>query len=66
MCQWQREPELDELLAEPIVAALMRRDGASPGELRSLLRAVARTRRPQDAGSGASQDAPCERKARPR
>jgi hypothetical protein len=44
-----REPLLDEMLADPIVRALMVADGVDREELTALLRAVARPRR---GGSG--------------
>jgi hypothetical protein len=38
-----REPTLAEMLADPLVALVMRRDGVSPAELRSVV-ATAQTR----------------------
>jgi hypothetical protein len=44
---WTRagaEPALEELLADPVLHLVMRRDGVSPGELRAVI-AAARARR---------------------
>jgi hypothetical protein len=41
------EPPLEEMLGDPIVRALMRRDGVVPGEVRQVLEA-ARRRVPPD------------------
>ncbi|WP_164467421.1 hypothetical protein [Caulobacter flavus] len=38
-------PTLDELLSEPIVRLLMRRDGVEEGEVRKLIAKVASSRR---------------------
>ncbi|WP_165799207.1 hypothetical protein [Caulobacter zeae] len=38
-------PTLDELLSEPIVRLLMRRDGVEEGEVRKLIARVASSRR---------------------
>jgi hypothetical protein len=38
------EPALEELLADPVLHLVMRRDGVSPGELRAVI-AAARARR---------------------
>lgn len=48
------EPRLDEVLADPIVHQIMRRDGVSPGDLRAL---VARVR--ARAGGGTTSDCLC-------
>ncbi|HEV2550005.1 MAG TPA: hypothetical protein VGU20_22025 [Stellaceae bacterium] len=34
------EPRLDDVLADPIVAELMRRDGVAPAQLRALIARV--------------------------
>lgn len=41
MPEW-REPSIDEMLAEPIVRALMTADGVRAGKLKTLLRSVAK------------------------
>lgn len=38
-------PTLDELLSEPIVRLLMRRDGVEEGEVRKLIARIASSRR---------------------
>lgn len=43
MILWQREPNLNEMLADPLIRLVMRADGVDPEELRPQLRAVART-----------------------
>jgi hypothetical protein len=40
--EWRREPDLDELLADPMAQLLMRRDGTDEAELRDLLEKVGR------------------------
>ena len=35
-----REPSLEEMLADPIVRALMESDGVDPAEVRALLRSL--------------------------
>ena len=40
------EPRLDEVLADPLVRAVMRRDGVTSEELRNILEAL-RARRPE-------------------
>ena len=40
------EPRLDDVLADPLVRTLMRRDGVSSEELRDILEAL-RARRPE-------------------
>ncbi len=50
------EPPLDEMLADPIVHLVMRRDGIGPDEvleaLEGALRRLALSRRAADAGDG--------------
>jgi hypothetical protein len=43
MCEWaepRHEPPLAEILAEPVIRAVMRRDGVEPGEIMALLEGV--------------------------
>jgi hypothetical protein len=40
--EWHREPELDDLLGDPMAQLLMRRDGTDEAELRNLLEKVGR------------------------
>ena len=42
MILWQREPTLNEMLSDPLIALLMRADGVDPDALRPELCAVAR------------------------
>ena len=35
-----REPTLGEMLAEPIIRAIMKADGVSPGELKALVKTM--------------------------
>jgi hypothetical protein len=42
-----REPTLDEILAEPIVQAVMRRDGVDETTIRRLIRTAARAKPPK-------------------
>jgi hypothetical protein len=42
MILWQREPTLNEMLADPLIRLVMRADGVDPETLRPQLRAVAR------------------------
>jgi len=43
-----RGPSIDEMLAEPIVRALMAADGVRAGELKALLRSAAKRLRARD------------------
>jgi hypothetical protein len=42
MILWQREPTLNEMLADPLIKLLMRADGVDAETLRPQLNAVAR------------------------
>ena len=43
-----REPSLDQILCEPIVQTIMRRDGADPDSVRRMMRNIAGTAMPPD------------------
>ena len=45
-----REPTVEEMLADPIVRMVMRRDRVEEAELRRTLRRLAEARRPAQAG----------------
>lgn len=45
------EPSVEELLADPIIRALMAADGVDPDELRALLQATAESLRARGAQS---------------
>ena len=49
------EPKLDDVLADPLVRAVMRRDGVTSEELRSILEAL-RAQRPETAAQGTRRD----------
>ena len=42
MIFWQREPTLNEMLADPLIKIMMRADGVDPEKLGPALQAVAR------------------------
>jgi len=42
MIFWQREPTLNEMLADPLIQIMMRADGVDPEKLGPALQAVAR------------------------
>ena len=43
MILWHREPNLNEMLSDPLIKLVMRADGVDPEKLRPQLHAVART-----------------------
>ena len=43
-----REPTLDQILAEPIIQTIMRRDGTTAKSIRELLRCVSRGAKPPE------------------
>ena len=43
MCWMQGEPSLTDVLADPVVHAMMRRDNVDPDSLRALLRRIGGT-----------------------
>ena len=47
-----REPSISEMLADPVVRALMRADGVHADELRALLCSVANLRQPHSLKDG--------------
>ena len=56
MDDWMRagsEPALDEILGDPIVVALMRRDGITERHVREVVRRACRHRSPARHGHGA-------------
>lgn len=47
------EPALEELLGDPVIHAVMDRDGVRPDEVLAVLRGVREARRPRAAGPNA-------------
>jgi hypothetical protein len=45
MCWLRGEPKIDALLSDPVITAMMRRDGVDPDWVRQLLRDVGSARR---------------------